>query len=131
MSSTIGLLSAGQQQTYFFSCLSESLATKIQRKLAPFHGEDIYIYRSKGDLTSLMNILEDYFATTYPIHVRRADLAKLRKSSWMRNSEFVDLYIQKCNEAQVLGRSAENTDCGNCIELHMLNAFNWAALLDN
>ena len=48
-----------------------------------------------------MNILEDYFATTYPINMRRADLAKLRKSSWMTNSEFADLYIQKCNEAQV------------------------------
>ena len=78
MSSTIGLLSPEQQQTYFFSCLSDNLATKIQRKLAPFHGEDIYIYRSKGDRTSLMNILEDYFATTYPILVRRADLAKLQ-----------------------------------------------------
>ena len=105
MSSTIGLLSPEQQQTYFFSCLSDNLATKIQRKLAPFHGEDIYIYRSRGDRTSLMNILEDYFATTYPIHVRRADLAKLRKSNYMSNSEFADLYIQKCNEAQVLGLS--------------------------
>ena len=110
MSSTIGLLSPEQQQTYFFSCLSDSLATKIQRKLAPFHGEDIYIYRSRGDCTSLMNILEDYFATTYPIHARRGDLAKLRKSSWMKNYKFADLYIQKCNEAQVLGRSADNTD---------------------
>ena len=72
--------------------------------------------------------MEDYFATTYPIHVRRADLAKLRKSNWMTNSEFADLYIQKCNEAQVLGRSAEITDCGNCIELHRLNASNCAAL---
>ena len=78
-----------------------------------------------------MNILEDYFSTTYPIHVRRADLAKLRKSNWMSNSEFADLYIQKCNEAQVLGRSAANTDCGNCIELHKLNASNCAALLDD
>ena len=49
----------------------------------------------------------------------------------MSNSEFADLYIQKCNEAQVLGRSAANTDCGNCIELHKLNASNCAALLDD
>ena len=89
---------------------------------------NIYIYRSRGDRTSLMNILEDYFATTYPIHVRRADLAKLRKSNYMSNSEFADLYIQKCNEAQVLGRSAANTDCGNCIELHKLNAVSYTHL---
>ena len=39
--------------------------------------------------------------------------------------------MQRRNEAQVLGRSAQNTDCGNCVELHRLNASNYAALLDD
>ena len=77
-----------------------------------------------------MDLLDGYFQANYPLHIRRADLANLRKTTNQKNSEFAAIYLQACTAANMLGRKSDST-CTNCTNLYKINAANCAALLDD
>ena len=127
--STIGNLRTEQQLGYFCACLDSELKNAIHDLQTPYESK-LPIYREKNDDLSLMDLLDGYFQANYPLHIRRADLANLRKTTNQKNSEFAAIYLQACTAANMLGRKSDST-CTNCTSLYKINAANCAALLDD
>ena len=114
-------------------CIRDSLDSDLKNAIhdlqTPYQGK-LKIYRENDDDLSLMDLLDGYFQANYPLHIRRADLANLRKAQNQKNSEFAAQYLQACTAANMLGSKADR-NCANCTSLYKVNAANCAALLDD
>ena len=86
------------QAVFLNTCLDPFLISNLKKR----SGTEVPTFSRNTDVPGHMKMLEQYFISRYPLHLRRADLFAFKPAEKMKSSEYFAHVIQMMNDAQVL-----------------------------